>query len=324
MKAIICEQYGDPADLIYGDTEKPSPSENEVLVKIYATAVNDYDWSSVRGKPNLYRLLFGILKPKSKIPGMELAGIVEEVGANVSSFRKGDRVYGDTSEFGFGSFAEFMSVNEAALTIMPDEMSFQEAASLPHASILALQGLKDKGGIKKGQRILINGGGGGVGTFGLQIAKQYDAEVTGVDTGEKLQMMKDLGFDHIIDYKEEDFTKNGEHYDLILDAKTNRSPFSYLRSLSIGGTYVTVGGILSKLLLIVVLGPILSKFTWKNLKLLPLEPNKGLDYINELYSEKKLKCIIDGPYPLQETPTAIQYFGDGLHSGKVVISVCAD
>ena len=190
MKAIICEKYGDPKDLIYGDVEKPSPSENEVLVKIYATAVNDYDWGSVRGRPYLYRLLFGVLKPKSKIPGMEVAGVVEEVGTKVSSFKTGDRVYGDTSEFGFGSFAEYMTVNEAALTLMPAKMSFTEAASIPHASILALQGLKDKGGIKNGQLILINGGGGGVGTFGLQLAKLYDAEVTGVDTGEKLQMMK--------------------------------------------------------------------------------------------------------------------------------------
>ena len=321
MKAIICEKYGDPADLIYGNLEKPSPSEHQVLIKIYATAINDYEWSSVRGKPNLYRLLFGILKPRSKVPGMELAGVVEDVGTKVTSFKKGDRVYGDTSEFGFGRFAEFMAVNEAALTLMPDKMSFAEAASIPHASILALQGLRDKGEIKNGQRILINGAGGGVGTFGFQIAKLYDTLVTGVDTGEKLEMMKDLGFDHIIDFKKEDFTKNGEEYDLILDAKTNRSPFSYLRSLSPGGTYVTVGGKLSKLLKIVTFGPILSKLTGKKLKLLPLEANKGLDYINELYSDNKLKCIIDGPYPLHEVPTAIQYFGEGLHSGKVVINV---
>ncbi len=324
MKAIICEKYGDPQALIYGDLAKPSPSEHEVLVKIYATAINDYDWSSVRGKPPLLRLLFGVLKPRSKVPGMELAGVVEEVGNKVTSFKQGDRVYGDTSEFGFGSFAEFMTVNKAALTLMPDEMSFEEAASIPHAGILALQGLRDKGEIENEQHVLINGAGGGVGTFGLQIAKLYNAEVTGVDSGEKLQMMKELGFDHIIDYKKENFTKNGEQYDLILDAKTNRYPYAYLRSLAPGGTYVTVGGHLGKLLLIPLLGKLFSTFTGKYLKLLPLEPNKGLDYINELYSKGKLKCIIDGPYSLQEVPKAIQYFGDGLHGGKVVITVNRD
>ena len=207
MKAVIFTKYGSPEVLQFREVAKPSPGEQEVLIKIQATAVNDYDWSMVRGKPYLYRLMYGIFKPKIIIPGMELSGTVEAVGENAKLFNVGDQVYGDISGYGFGSFAEFVCINENAITLKPEKMSFEEAASIPHATMLAVQGLIDIGKIQKGQKILINGAGGGVGTFGLQIAKLYDTEVTGVDTGEKLVMMKSMGFDHIIDYQKEDFTK---------------------------------------------------------------------------------------------------------------------
>ncbi|WP_297797991.1 NAD(P)-dependent alcohol dehydrogenase [uncultured Eudoraea sp.] len=319
MKALVFTKYGSPEILQLREIDKPTPKENEVLVKIHATAVNDYDWSMIRGKPYLYRLLFGLLKPKHQIPGMELSGIIEALGTNVESFKVGDAVYGDISTYGFGGFAEYVCINEKALVIKPDKMSFEEATAIPHASALALQGLVDTGDIKKGQKVLINGAGGGMGTFGLQIAKLYDAEVTGVDTGDKLKMMTEIGFDHIIDYKKEDFTKNGQIYDLILDAKTTRSTFDYLRALSSKGKYVTVGGYLNRLFPMFLLKPWISIFSKKRIHIVALKPNKDLNYISELFEAGKIRPVIDGPFNLTEVPEALQYFGEGRHQGKVVI-----
>ncbi len=319
MRALVFTKYGSPEVLQLKEIAKPTPEENAVLIKIHATAVNDYDWSLIRGKPYLLRLLYGILRPKHQIPGMELAGTIEELGANVNLFKIGDAVYGDISEYGFGSFAEYVCINEKALTLKPDKMSFEEAAAISHAAMLAMQGLIDIGEIKKGQKILINGAGGGVGTFGLQIAKLYDAEVTGVDTGNKLKMMKELGFDHIIDYKKEDFTKNKRRYDLILDAKTTRSTFQYLRVLNPNGKYVTVGGYLIRLIQVLILKPWISVFSNKRVHIVALKPNKDLEYINELFSAGKIKPVIDGPYKLGEVPGIIQYFGEGKHIGKIII-----
>ena len=319
MKAITFSKYGPPKNLETKEIKIPIPQENEVLIKIKATAVNDYDWSMVRGKPYIYRLMYGLTKPKNSIPGMELAGIIGAVGNRVQSLNVGDAVYGDISSHGFGTFAEYISVNEKAIVKKPVQMSFEEAASLPHASLLALQGLRDMGNVKKGQKILINGGGGGVGTFGVQIAKIYNCEVTGVDSRNKLDMMKSIGFDHVINYEKEDFTRDGKEYDLVLDCKTNRSPFSYLRSLKPTGIYVTIGGSLMRIFQILLFKRLISLFTKKQLKLLALEPNKGLDFINGFFSQGKIKCTIDGPYPLMDAPKLIQYFGEGKHKGKVVL-----
>lgn len=321
MKAIVCTKYGSPDDLQLKELAKPTPGENEVLVKVHVAALNDYDWSMVRGKPYLYRLMFGVLKPKKQIPGMEMAGKVEALGASVISFKIGDSVYGDISEYGFGSFAEYICINEKALVLKPDKMTFEEAASIPHASMLAVQGLIDVGKIKQGQSVLINGAGGGVGTFGLQLARLYGAEVTGVDSGDKLNMMKSIGFDHVIDYKKEDFTKNGKLYDLILDTKTNRSVFPYLRSLKPRGRYVTVGGYLTRLLQLFMLKGWVSRFSNKSMRIVGLKPNKDLAYVSKLFEEGKIKPVIDGPYTLDEVPRVLQYFGDGKHKGKVLISI---
>jgi len=321
MRALIFTKYGSPDVLQLKEIAKPTPKENEVLVKIHATAVNDYDWSMIRGKPYLYRLLFGILKPKHQIPGMELSGIIEALGTNAKSFKVGDAVYGDISAYGFGSFAEYVCINEKALTLKPAEMSFEEAAAIPHAAMLAVQGLLDTGQLQKGQKILINGAGGGVGTLGLQIAKLYDAEVTGVDTGDKLKMMKELGYDHIIDYKIEDFTNNKQRYDLILDAKTTRSTFQYLKALNPDGKYVTVGGYLIRLIQVLILKPWISVFSDKRVHMVALKPNKDLEYINEIFDAGKIKPVIDGPYELSEIPGLIQYFGEGKHIGKIIIKV---
>ena len=322
MKAIVLTRYGAPeAVMQLQEVARPEPKEDEVLVKVHATAINDWDWGWVRGKPLVFRAFLGLLKPKVKIIGAEVAGKVVALGRNITNFQADDAVYGDISECGFGGFAEYVCVREQALITKPASMSFTEAASIPHASMLALQGLIDIGGIQQGEKVLINGAGGGVGTFGIQIAKQYATEVTGVDSADKLDLLREMGFDHVIDYQAEDFTRNGNHYDLILDTKTNRSPLAYARALKPGGRYVTVGGSMLRLLQIVLLGWWFKHFSPKTMRVVALETNKNLAYMNKLYEAGELKCVIDGPYPLSKVPWATQYFGEGRHKGKVVILV---
>jgi len=318
MKAVVCKNYGPPENLNLEEVLIADPLPGQIRIKVKATAINDYDWSIVRGKPRIYRLMYGLFKPKNsvQIPGMEVSGIVDALGNGTSKFKIGDRVYGDTSDYGFGSFAEFLRIDEKALYPMPSDMSFEEAAALPHAALLAWQGFL-LGQLSEGQKILINGAGGGVGTLGLQMAKLYGAEVTGVDTGSKLEMMKALGFDRVIDYQKTDFTQTKSKYDLILDTKTNRFPAYYKRVLNPGGKYVTVGGKLGKLFQIVIA----RWFGNKNLHMLSLKPNKGLETVTQMYNQGQLKPTIDGPYRLEQVPKLLRYFGEGKHTGKVIISV---
>jgi NADPH:quinone reductase-like Zn-dependent oxidoreductase len=323
MKAIVLTKYGSADVLELQDVAKPSPKDNQVLVKVHATAVNDWDWCFMRGKPWAYRLFFGLRKPKVRVLGVEVAGTVEAVGDKVTELKPGDAVYGDISESGMGGFAEYVCVPKDALCLKPAAMTFEQAAATPHATMLAWQGLVDVGGIRNGQRVLINGAGGGVGTFGVQIAKQYGAEVTGVDSADKFDLLQSLGFDHVIDYRHEDFTEKGP-YDLVLDTKTNRSAFKYARALAPNGVYVTVGGQTLRLLEVFFLGQWFSRFTTKNLHVLALKPNKGLAHINALYEAGQLEWAIDGPYPLSDVPKAIQYFGQAKHKGKIVIAVAGD
>ncbi|WP_276166612.1 NAD(P)-dependent alcohol dehydrogenase [Zobellia alginiliquefaciens] len=322
MKAITFKKYGAPEKVLkITEVPKPTPKPNQVLVKVHATAINDYDWSMVRGKPYLYRLMFGLFKPKHPIMGMELAGRIESVGAEVTRFNVGDAVFGDVSESGFGTFAEYVCIEEKSLVNKPDELSYEEATSAPHAFGLAYQGLEDVGKIKKGDKILINGGGGGVGTLALQLAKNYDCEVTGVDSKAKLDMMKSIGFDHVIDYKKENFTQNGKTYDLILDCKTNKSAFSYPNLLTPNGAYVTIGGKLTSLLSIFFFGRLATAFSSKKLQILSLKTNKNLDDFIKLYTQNKINVRIDGPYPFEDIPRLVQYFGEGKHEGKVVVQM---
>ncbi|MDJ0676938.1 MAG: NAD(P)-dependent alcohol dehydrogenase [Calothrix sp. MO_167.B42] len=322
MKAIVLNKYGQSDVLQLQEVEKPIPKDDEVLVKVHATSVNDWDWCLMRGTPFYIRLLCGLLKPKIQIPGAEIAGRVEVVGGNVTKFQLGDAVYGDISESGFGGFAEYVCVPENALAMKPDNMTFVEAAAIPHAAMLAVQGLRDQGQIQPGQKLLINGAGGGVGTLGVQIAKSMGVfDITGVDSSSKLDMMHSIGFVQTIDYTQEDFTQNKQCYDLILDTKTNRSIFKYMRVLKSQGAYVTVGGSTDKLFQALFLGPIIRMFSKKSIRIVNLKPNKDLDYINELFSTGKVKPVIDGSYKLSEVPEAIQYFGEGKHKGKVVITL---
>lgn len=323
MKAVVCLRYGAPEKVLEcQEIERPKPSQGEVLVRVRAAAVNDYDWAMVCGRPYLYRLVFGIRRPKRLGLGMEMSGVIEECGEGATRFQPGDAVYGDTSDHGFGTFAEYLAINEEALTLKPHEISFTEAAATAHAAGLALQGLRDIGGIKRGERVLINGAGGGVGTIGVQLAKLNQCEVTGVDSAEKFEAMRQIGFDHLIDYKTENFTKNKQRYDLILDTKTTRAPRAYLRSLRPGGRYVAVGGRSGRLLQIAVFGPLLSWMSKRQFRVVALKPNKGLSYINELFVAGKLRCVIDGPYrSLDEVGQAIRHFGEARHNGKVVVTV---
>jgi len=321
MKAIILNEYGLPNVLEIGEVAKPVPNDNEVLVKINSASINDWDWGLVRGKPFVIRLFFGLKKPKITIPGVDVSGKIEAVGSKVSSFKIGDEIYCDLSECGCGGFAEYVCVPEKTLSKKPSNMSYNDASALPHAGLLALQGLVEKGKVKSGQSVLINGAGGGVGTLGIQILKSYGVKVTGVDSDEKLDLMKSLGFDSVLDYKKVDFTDSGEKYDLILDTKSNRSVFNYARSLKKNGSYITVGGSMYRLVEIALLGSLISLFTGKKLSVLIHKPNKGLDQISKLVEKGQIRPVVDGPYGFDKIPELIQYFGEGRHLGKIVVEI---
>ena len=317
MRAIVYHKYGTPDVLELKEVDKPVPKDDEVLIKVHAVSINDWDLGLLEGDP-INRMLNGLRKPKRKILGSDIAGRVEAVGKNVTRFKTGDDVYGDLSGH-WGGFAEYVCARENSLALKPAAMSFVDAAAIPQAAMLAVQGLIDKGNIKAGQKLLINGAGGGVGTFGIQIAKLYGVETTGVDHTCKLDMLRSMGFDHVIDYTKEDFTKSGKCYDLVLDVKTNRSMFDYARALCQNGTYVTVGGTTSLLFLSLLQAPWIRMIHKKYIRLVALKTNKDLAYMNKLYEEGKVKPVIDGPYKLEEVPEAFRLFAKGEHKGKVVI-----
>jgi NADPH:quinone reductase-like Zn-dependent oxidoreductase len=266
-------------------------------------------------------MLNGLLTPKVLIPGCDIAGRVEAVGGEVRAFAPGDDVYGDLCMCGFGAFAEYACAPETGLARKPAGMTFEQAAAIPQAGMLAVQGLVDVGRIRRGQAVLINGAGGGVGTFALQIAKLHDVEITVVDKPGKLGLLQGMGADHVIDYLSEDFTKAGSCYDLILDVKTNRSPAAYARALNPDGVYATVGGDTSRLLQVVTLGRLMPGLHGKQLRLVGLKPNKDLDYVNELFEAGKLVPVIDRTYELADVREAFRYYGTGDHQGKIVLTV---
>ena len=319
MKAIVYTKYGTPDVLELKEIDKPIPKDDEVLIKIFAVSLNDWDLGLLQGD-FINRLLNGVLKPKKKILGSDIAGRIEAIGKNVKRFKTGDEVFGDLSGR-WGGFAEYVCAHENALALKPASMTFEEAAAIPQAAMLAVQGLIDKGKIQSGQKLLINGAGGGVGTFAIQIAKLYQVEITGVDRTSKLDMLRSMGFDHVIDYTQEDFTKNGQQYDLILDVKTNRSILDYLRALSSNGIYVTVGGSMARLFEALFLGPWISMISKKKIGIVALKPNKDLAYVNGLFEAGKVKPVIDRPYRLDEVPDAFRRFGEGIHKGKVIITM---
>jgi NADPH:quinone reductase-like Zn-dependent oxidoreductase len=321
MKAVVFTRYGSPDVLELRDVATPAPADDEVLVRVHAASVNDWDWGALHGTPFVNRLMFGLFRPKRQVLGSDIAGRVEAAGKNVRQFRPGDAVFGDLSGR-WGGFAEFVCAREGALVRKPPGMSFEQAAAIPQAALLALQGLRDKGHLRSGQTLLINGAGGGVGTFGIQIAKPQGVEVTAVDSADKLDMLRTLGADHVVDYTREDFTKTGQRYDLILDVKANRSAFAHAAALNPHGTYVALGGSMARLLLALLFAPWISMTQKKTITFLALKLNQGLADVNALFEAGTLVPIIDERrYSLADVPQALRYFGAGSHQGKVVIKI---
>ncbi len=324
MKAIVFTKYGSPDGLRLEEVTKPTPKDNEALVKVYAASLNAADLEYLRGV-FIVRLLYrGLLKPKNTIPGTDIAGQVEAVGRNITQFQPGDEIWGDLSyPHGFGTFAEYVCIPENALRLKPASMTFEEAAAVPTAAVVALQHLLAKRPIQPGQKVLINGAGGGTGTFAVQLAKYFGAEVTGVDSTKKLDMLRSIGSDHVIDYTKEDFTKNGQHYDLILDVVVHRSVFDYKRALSPKGICVFVGGSMTRVFLNTLLGLLISMTGSKKIGLGMWKPNnkEDLDFLKELLEAGKVVPVIDRCYPLSEVPEAFRYLEEGHAKGKVVITL---
>lgn len=325
MKAIVCHEYGSPDVLHLEEVPKPTPGDDDVLIKVCAASANAGDWHLLRADPFLVRLMFGLFKPKIKILGADVAGRVEAVGKNVKQFQPGDEVFGDISECGFGAFAEYVCARETALVLKPASRTFEEVAAVPAAAITALQGLRDKGQIQSGQKVLINGASGGVGTFAVQIAKSFGAEVTGVCSTSKMDMVRSIGADHVIDYTQEDFTKNGQSYDLILAANGYHSISDYKRALSPKGIYVMTGGSMAQFYQSISLGAWVSMTSDKKMGNLLLKPNQqDLVFMKELLEAGKVEPVIDRRYSLSEVPQAIRYLEEGHARGKVVITVEPD
>ncbi len=323
MKAIVFERYGPPDVLELREVQKPVPAADEVLVQVYAASVNAADWRVMRADPFLVRLMgSGLLRPKHPILGADVAGRVAAVGRKVTHFEPGDEVYGDLSTFGNGGFAEYVAVPEKALALKPVNLSFEEAAAVPLAAVTALQGLRDNGQIRSGHRVLINGASGGVGTFAVQIAKAFGAEVTAVCSTEKVQQARSLGADHVIDYTEEDFTKKGRRYDLILAVNGYHPLWAYRRALSEKGRYVSAGGAMAQIFQALLLGPAISRVGNKKMGALTMEPKQSdLLVMKELLEAGEVAPVIERRYPLRETADAIRYVEEGHAEGKVVVVV---
>jgi NADPH:quinone reductase-like Zn-dependent oxidoreductase len=333
MKALIREGYGSPDVLHVREIDAPVAKEHEVLVRVHAASINDWDFGRLQRPAFPFRVVGSLVRavspsapPPVEILGCDIAGTVAAVGSRVEQFHPGDAVFGDLSRFGaggWGGFAEYVCASEHALVLKPTRMTFEQAAALPQAGVLAAQGLAANGPLRSGQKILINGAGGGVGTIGVQLAKQQDVEVTGVDSAKKLEMMRRIGFDHVVDYEQEDFTKSGKRYDLILDTKTNRSPFEYARALNPNGTYATVGGAMARLGQHAILGWWIRRTTTEKMVIIVLKQNRHLAYLNERFEAGHLVPVIDGPYKLTDARDAFRHFAAANHEGKVIISMFA-
>ena len=340
MKAIVYYNYGSPDVLRYEEIEKPAAGDTEVLIGVRAASVNPLDGGSLKGVPYIFRVAFGLPKPtvtQPGRPGVDVAGVVEAIGKNVTQFKPGDEVFGvcisDPQASGAkvwvhrqGTFAEYVCAPESILVMKPDNVTFEQAASAPVAAFTALQGLRDKGQIQRGQKVLVNGAAGGVGTFAVQIAKSFGAEVIGVCSTGNVDMVRSIGADHVIDYTQEDFTKRGERYDMIFDCVGNHSLSECRRALNADGICVMVGGLSGRgmigLLSRLIAALVLSRFMRQKAVTFLARPNKeDLTTMYELIKSGKVKPVIDKRYTLSEVPAAIRYLGEKHARGKVVITV---
>ncbi len=323
MRAIVYARYGPPDVLQLKEVEKPIPKDDEVLVEVHAASVNAADWHLLTADVFLVRLMGrGLLRPRNKILGADIAGRVEAVGRNAKQFKPGDEVFGDIFQSGGGGFAEYACACEDALALKPASLTFEEAAAVPLAAVTALQGLREKGKIQPGQKVLINGASGGVGMFAVQIAKSFGTEVTAVCSTRNLDMLRSIGADHVIDYTKEDFTKSRQRYDLILAANGYHPILDYRRALSPKGIYVMSGGSGAQMFQALLLGPWISMIGSKKMGALSAKANpKDLAFVKQLLEAGKVKPVIDRRYPLSEVPDALRYLGEGHARGKVVITM---
>jgi NADPH:quinone reductase-like Zn-dependent oxidoreductase len=321
MKAIVSKKYGSPDTLRLNEVPKPTPRDNQVLVKIRAASVNAADVEIIRGAWSMR--MQGPLRPRHKIPGSDIAGVVESVGRSVTKFKPGDEVFGDMFMARFGAFAEYKCAPEKELYIKPKSMTFEQAACYPQSGLIALQGLRNKHPILPEQRVLINGAGGGMGTFAVQIAKHYGAEVTAVDHTSKMDILQEIGADHVMDYTKEDYTKTGKTYDLILDVVARRSLKDYMRALSDNGNFVIVGGSRANIFNVLFFGRIATRNTNKRMGINDWHSDKNEDmkFLMELFEKGKVKPVIDKRYPLSEVPEAYRYLENGHVKGKLVITM---
>ena len=321
MKAIVYHKYGSVKELQLKEVEKPTPKSDQVLIKVHATSVNASDWEILRGKP-IFSRMSGLFKPGKKILGSDVAGQVEAVGEHVTEFQSGDQVYGDLLYF-MGGFAEYVCAPVDRIARLPAHLSYAEAACLPQSGAIALKGICDAGQVQAGQKVLINGAGGGTGTLAIQLAKLQGAEVTGVDNASKLDTMRALGADHVLDYQKQNFTKNGEQYDLILDLVAHQSVAAYRRALKPGGKYFMVGGpSLVTLAQILLSGPRIKEREDKTIELLSVPPNRGdFSKVAEMVGAGEIEVIIDKQFSLNQVPDALAYLGGGQAIGKLVIVI---
>jgi NADPH:quinone reductase-like Zn-dependent oxidoreductase len=318
MKAVVYTRYGSPDQLRYADVDTPVPGDGQVLVKVRAVSLNASDWEMLRGKP-LYSRIGGLRRPRRHVLGSDVAGRVEAVGQGATRFSPGDDVFADILDH-MGGFAEYVCVPERVLEPVPAGMTHEEAAALPQAAAIALQGIRTRGRVRPGHRVLINGAGGGSGMYAIQLAKLDGAEVTAVDNAEKQDFMRELGADHVLDYRRENYTRSGRTYDVILDVAAYRSAFAYRRALAPGGRHLYVGGSVGTLMQVLLMGPLIGRASDRRVRLLPVKLGaKHLAPVVELLRAGTIRTVIDRRYRLDEVPEALRYLGEGHAKGKVVV-----
>ena len=323
MKAVVRHIYGSPDVLEVTDIEMPSVADDEVLVRVRAAGVNMADMDYLLGRPKVARLGTGLRNPKRTRLGLDVAGHVEAVGNNVTTFEPGDEVFGDLTEFGFGAFAEYVCAPEAAFALKPSNLTFDEAAAVPQSAVMALQGVRSRQQLQPGDKVLINGAGGGVGPFAVQMAKSFGAEVTGVDRASKLDMVRSVGADHVIDYMQEDFTKTGQRYDRILDIAGGHTIFEFRRALGPKGIYLAIPDSIAQLFQAMIVGPLISLFGSRRMGMVMWKPFKQADVavITKLIEADKVSPIIDRRFLLEEVADAIRYQEEGRTRGKLILTV---